>query len=139
MADFRTAGCCLTPCSNKLCPPKPNPKFEYRNSKQIQNPNAQMTQTTGVSHFGNLEFWKFGFVSDLRRKAGDGNRTHITSLEGWSFTTKLHPQRHFLFIIFYLLFTILPPRHKDTKIFFLIAGRGMPRRTKLILFFFVSW
>ena len=23
--------------------------------------------------------------------AGDGNRTHIASLEGWSFTTKLHP------------------------------------------------
>jgi hypothetical protein len=25
-------------------------------------------------------------------KAGDGNRTHITSLEGWSFAIKLHPQ-----------------------------------------------
>ena len=23
--------------------------------------------------------------------AGDGNRTHDISLEGWSFTTKLHP------------------------------------------------
>jgi hypothetical protein len=23
--------------------------------------------------------------------AGDGNRTHITSLEGWSFTIKLRP------------------------------------------------
>jgi hypothetical protein len=23
--------------------------------------------------------------------AGDGNRTHMASLEGWSFTTKLHP------------------------------------------------
>jgi hypothetical protein len=25
-------------------------------------------------------------------KAGDENRTHITSLEGWSFTIKLRPQ-----------------------------------------------
>jgi hypothetical protein len=24
--------------------------------------------------------------------AGDGNRTHDISLEGWSFTIKLHPQ-----------------------------------------------
>ena len=23
--------------------------------------------------------------------AGDGNRTHVTSLEGWGFTIKLHP------------------------------------------------
>ena len=27
------------------------------------------------------------------KKAGDGNRTHVTSLEGWSFTIKLHPQK----------------------------------------------
>ena len=25
-------------------------------------------------------------------KAGDGNRTHMTSLEGWGFTIKLRPQ-----------------------------------------------
>ncbi len=25
--------------------------------------------------------------------AGDGNRTHIISLEGWSSTTELHPQK----------------------------------------------
>ncbi len=25
--------------------------------------------------------------------AGDGNRTHVISLEGWSFTIKLRPQR----------------------------------------------
>ncbi len=24
--------------------------------------------------------------------AGDGNRTHVTSLEGWSSTIELHPQ-----------------------------------------------
>ena len=27
--------------------------------------------------------------------AGDGNRTHNISLEGWSFTTKLHPLENF--------------------------------------------
>ena len=26
------------------------------------------------------------------RRAGDGNRTHISSLEGWCSTTELHPQ-----------------------------------------------
>ena len=26
------------------------------------------------------------------KKAGDGNRTHISSLEGWCSTTELHPQ-----------------------------------------------
>jgi hypothetical protein len=25
--------------------------------------------------------------------AGDGNRTHVTSLEGWSSTIELHPRR----------------------------------------------
>ena len=27
-----------------------------------------------------------------RVRAGEGNRTLIASLEGWSFTSKLHPQ-----------------------------------------------
>ena len=27
--------------------------------------------------------------------AGRGNRTLVTSLEGWSFTTKLYPHRNF--------------------------------------------
>ncbi len=27
-----------------------------------------------------------------KQKAGDGNRTHMTSLEGWGFTIKLRPQ-----------------------------------------------
>ena len=30
-----------------------------------------------------------GFLSG----AGDGNRTHVTSLEGWNSTIELHPQR----------------------------------------------
>lgn len=27
------------------------------------------------------------------KKAGGGNRTRVISLEGWSFTTKLHPRK----------------------------------------------
>ena len=27
-----------------------------------------------------------------QKRAGDGNRTHVTSLEGWSSTIELHPQ-----------------------------------------------
>ncbi|SMG63102.1 hypothetical protein BMETH_1471_1 [methanotrophic bacterial endosymbiont of Bathymodiolus sp.] len=29
--------------------------------------------------------------------AGDGNRTHVISLEGWSSTIKLHPHNFLLF------------------------------------------
>ncbi len=38
-------------------------------------------------------------------KAGDGSRTHIASLEGWCFTTKLHPHVicYLLLGIYYLL------------------------------------
>ena len=38
-------------------------------------------------------------------KAGDGNRTHISSLEGWCTTTELHPQ------IAYLLQLCISSRH----------------------------
>jgi hypothetical protein len=31
------------------------------------------------------------------KKAGDGNRTHMTSLEGWGFTIKLRP--HYVYLI----------------------------------------
>ena len=29
-----------------------------------------------------------------KKRAGDGNRTHVTSLEGWSSTIELHPQKN---------------------------------------------
>ena len=29
---------------------------------------------------------------EIRYGAGDGNRTHVTSLEGWGSTIELHPQ-----------------------------------------------
>ena len=36
------------------------------------------------------------FVFVLGHGAGDENRTHVTSLEGWSSTTELHPHGKFL-------------------------------------------
>jgi hypothetical protein len=50
-----------------------NPKSENRNTKQIQNPNVRMTKTMGISRFGNLKFWKFGFVSDFEIRASNFN------------------------------------------------------------------
>ena len=32
----------------------------------------------------------------LQSQAGDGNRTHITSLEGWNSTTELHSRAYFI-------------------------------------------
>ena len=32
-----------------------------------------------------------------KSKAGDGNRTHVSSLEGWCSTIELHPQENFSF------------------------------------------
>jgi hypothetical protein len=40
-----------------------NPKSEYRNPKQIQNPNIPMSQTIsdmGNSAHGGLDHWNFG-------------------------------------------------------------------------------
>ena len=34
--------------------------------------------------------------------AGDGNRTHVISLEGWSSTIELHPQITLLFFLIYI-------------------------------------
>ena len=47
------------------------------------------------------------FLFSCGKTAGDGNRTRVTSLEGWSFTAKLHPQTQLKLTILYLLFTIL--------------------------------
>ena len=48
-------------------------------------------------------------------EAGDGNRTHVSSLEGWCSTIELHPHRNYLVIkrdkIHFADFT----RHRDTR------------------------
>ncbi len=68
---------------------KENPKFEYRNSKQIQMTKIQMTKTRPLRgiykkflsnffqkvgrrrHVLNFEHLKFGFVSDFGFRASD--------------------------------------------------------------------
>ena len=48
-------------------------------------------------------------------EAGDGNRTHVSSLEGWCSTIELHPHRNYLVVkrdkIHFANFT----RHRDTR------------------------
>ena len=37
------------------------------------------------------------FKASLKKlKAGDGNRTHVSSLEGWCSTIELHPHKYYL-------------------------------------------
>ena len=44
--------------------------------------------------------WEKGPMGEMtckmQEKAGGGNRTRVTSLEGWSFTPKLHPHKRFV-------------------------------------------
>ena len=37
-------------------------------------------------------FYLTSIMTILSNGAGDGNRTHVISLEGWSSTIELHPQ-----------------------------------------------
>ena len=48
-----------------------------------------------------------------KKRAGDGNRTHVSSLEGWCSTIELHPQK------IYEIFSNAQNRNRtsDTRIF----------------------
>ena len=37
-------------------------------------------------------------LSLCMKRAGDGNRTHVSSLEGWCSTIELHPQKTIYFM-----------------------------------------
>ena len=41
-----------------------------------------------------------GFLKTGMKKAGDGNRTHVSSLEGWCSTIELHPRYSYYYILF---------------------------------------
>lgn len=43
------------------------------------------------------EYKKRNRINSFFKRAGDGNRTHVISLEGWSSTIELHP--HILFAV----------------------------------------
>ena len=38
-----------------------------------------------------LSYWRMSPRRKQKNGAGDGNRTHVTSLEGWNSTIELHP------------------------------------------------
>ena len=54
------------------------------------------TTEASCSRFTVCPLWPLGnlpITSELRsEKAGDGNRTHVSSLEGWCSTIELHPR-----------------------------------------------
>ena len=37
------------------------------------------------------EYKKRNWINSFFKRAGDGNRTHVSSLEGWCSTIELHP------------------------------------------------
>ena len=59
---FEQASCIKEACSSDNRVLK-NPKFEFLNSKQLQNSNVSMTKTAGTTLFPLFEFWSFEFVS----------------------------------------------------------------------------
>ena len=42
-----------------------------------------------------------GFLKMGTKKAGDGNRTHVSSLEGWCSTIELHPRYLYYYNYFF--------------------------------------
>lgn len=64
-----------------FCDPKSNPGPKFT---QFSRPNTRL-QTKEKPRKRNV----YGVFED---GAGGGNRTRVTSLEGWSFTTKQHPR-----------------------------------------------
>ena len=55
-------------------------------------------------------------MSNLKYGAGDENRTHATSLEGWRSTIELHPHIKFDYIILTLIFFIVNKFYNFIKI-----------------------
>ena len=51
-------------------------------------------------------------------RAGDGNRTHVISLEGWSSTIELHPHILFAVLCFPQRQVILYPTFYKLQVFF---------------------
>ena len=57
-------------------------------------PSRQIKRARDGTRTRGLDLGKVALhqLSHSRIRAGDGNRTHISSLEGWCSTTELHPQ-----------------------------------------------
>ena len=63
-----------------------------RNKSYIYMENKQVDKKTHKTYNKNISS---EMLSSLG--AGDGNRTHVVSLEGWSSTIELHP--HYLMLV----------------------------------------
>ena len=63
-----------------------------RNKSYIYMENKQVDKKTHKTYNKNISL---EMLSSLG--AGDGNRTHVVSLEGWSSTIELHP--HYLMLV----------------------------------------
>ena len=62
-------------------------------ARLIYASNVSLDGYTEDEH-GGLEFlWSITGLQRAEAGAGDGNRTHTTSLEGWSSTIELRPRR----------------------------------------------
>ncbi len=55
--------------------------------QRVSNPQPSVLETDALP----IELYPYFILALYQIGAGDGNRTHIASLEGWSFTTKLRP------------------------------------------------
>ncbi len=69
--------------------------YDIKNSRfKTAQRESEYIQQNGV-HIERREYNKKDRFRSLflENGAGDGNRTHATSLEGWSSTIELHPQK----------------------------------------------
>ena len=71
-----------------------NIKQKDRTPAKLQASGHQIKRARDGTRTRGLDLGKVALhqLSHSRIRAGDGNRTHISSLEGWCSTTELHPQ-----------------------------------------------
>ena len=59
------------------------------------------------------EYKKRNRINSFFKRAGDGNRTHVSSLEGWCSTIELHPHVQYFVVsthqqvIYYHIYTLM--------------------------------
>ena len=58
---------------------------------EYKNGAVDETRTRDL-HLGKVALYQLSYYRRSHGGAGDGNRTHVASLEGWNSTIELHPQ-----------------------------------------------
>ena len=69
-----------------------NLKSGFKNNEILKDISFHLAQGEKVGLVGPNGSGKSTLLKVLSNGAGDGNRTHVISLEGWSSTIELHPQ-----------------------------------------------